>query len=71
MDAKRRKDASFSSAPSPSVQVDNKFEGVTTQGHSQSEEGTPLDPAIEPNKFPRQHGSDTYDGIPGDGKVPG
>ena len=30
-----------------------------------------LDPAIEPNKFPREGGSDSYTGIPGDGVVPG
>ena len=26
---------------------------------------------LEPNKFPRESGSDSYSGIPGDGVVPG
>ena len=30
-----------------------------------------IDPQIPDNKFPRESGSDSYTGIPGDGKVPG
>lgn len=57
-------------------------EGKTAQG--QVDMGSPgpaigadlgavydLDMALEPNKFPRESGSDSYEGIPGDGKVPG
>ena len=30
-----------------------------------------IDPGIEAPKFPKDKGSDTYQGIPGDGIVPG
>lgn len=30
-----------------------------------------VDMALEPNKFPKDSGSDSYTGIPGDGVVPG
>lgn len=31
----------------------------------------PVDPALGPNTYPKETGSDTYQDIPGDGVVPG
>jgi hypothetical protein len=47
---------------------DSKFDGV-----SDVDRGEKIDyPCpLEPNKFPRESGSDSYSGIPGDGVVPG
>jgi hypothetical protein len=48
---------------------------VVSKGLEVSEPGVDaaydIDMGIEPNKFPKDSGSDTYQGIPGDGIVPG
>lgn len=54
-------------------EVDGKV--VVSKGLEVSEPGVDaaydIDMGLEPNKFPKDSGSDSYTGIPGDGVVPG
>lgn len=59
--------SNFTGTPSAEG-ISNKFDGEVNPDQGETSH---LDPAIQPNKFPRETGSDTYTGIPGDGSVPG
>lgn len=51
-----------------SFEKPNKFDG---EGNPDQGEQYDIPLTTEPNKFPRDGGSDSYTGIPGDGVVPG
>lgn len=55
------------SSDAKAVPSDNKFDG---EGNPERGEQTDYPCPLEPNKFPREGGSDTYSDIPGDGIVP-
>lgn len=56
LDPKRRKDTSLGSNPPAHGFIDNKFDGTSNPNQGEAYD---LDPALAPNKFPREGGSDS------------
>lgn len=62
-----QQDFSGESPPSEGIR-DNKFDGESNPDQGEQKD---MSPSFAPNMFPREGGSDSYSGLPGDGIVPG
>lgn len=61
LDPKRIKDVPVGGAPPSEGFIGNKFSGLDAE----QGEKYPVEPVIEPNRFPRERGSDSAEGFAG------